>query len=167
MKSVLIAGFCLMSLILGFGCESAQKTRDDAPLTMRVLDRDKESTQYLLYVLEKDHAFSGSGGMPALQDQVTWKMNATPQDEARLLGLAESAGWLSGKPVEAPGDGPRQLVVSLKSSEGRHAFILNADGRVFPRQTEAILNALKSISDRRLKGYLDSLPKAGEPIRAR
>ena len=29
------------------------------------------------------------------------------------------------------------------------------------------LNAFKSISDRRLKGYLDSLPKAGEPIRTR
>ena len=157
-----------MPIILpGFGCESAQKTRDDAPLTMRVLDRDTESTQYLLHVLEKDHAFSGSGGMPALQDQVTWEMKVTPQDEVRLRGLAESAGWLSGEPVEAPGEGPRQLVVTLKSSQGRHTFILNADGRVFPRQTVAILNAFKSISDRRLKGYLDSLPKAGEPIRTR
>ena len=167
MKRVLVIRLCLMPFILlGIGCESAQKAQDDAVLTMRVLDRDTESTQYLLYVLE-NLAFSGSGGMKALQDQVAWKMNITQQDEARLLAMAESAGWLSGNPVEAPGDGPRQLVVKLKSSQGRQSFTLNADGRVFSGQTEAILNALKSISDRRFQEYLDSLPKAGEPIRSR
>ena len=158
---------CLMILSGGCGSPQLAPTLGDARLTFQVFDRDGEDRQYMLYVLDRNRTLSGSGGFAALQGDTTWQLPLSTDDESRLLDRMREAGWLDGVPASRVGDGPRQIVVSVRSASGAHAFNMLADGRAFPPATESILADLQSISLRRLDDVFESLPQAGDAIQNR
>ena len=159
--------FLLALQTSGCGAPQIAPSLGDGRLTFRVFDRDGEDRQYMLYVLDQDRTLAGSGGFNALQGDTTWRLPLSTEDERQLLDRMRTAGWLDGAPVSGGGDGPRQVVVSVRSVKGDHAFQLDADGRTFPPSTEAILAKLQSISLRRLGDVFDSLPQAGDAINTR
>ena len=163
--SVVVMGFLVMSG--GCGAPQMAPSLGDARLTFRVFDRDGEDRQYMLYVLDRDRTLAGSGGLAALGGDTTWRIPISAEDENRLLDRMRKAGWLNGTPTSGAGEGPRQIVVSVRSAAGRHAFEMSADGRVFPPSTEGILEDLQSISLRRLDDVFESLPQAGDAIQNR
>ncbi|MCH2160496.1 MAG: hypothetical protein MK085_01345 [Phycisphaerales bacterium] len=166
---VFVGGLACLLMVLASGCSTPQQAprRAHSPLTMRVFDRDGSDRQYMLYALAADGTMSGSGGFAALQGEFTWNVVITPEERTRLLDRMQAAGWLDGSPESNGGTGPRQLVVSVRTASGDQAFQLDADGRLFPVSTEAILAELQAFSLRRVQDVIDGLPQVGEPLHGR
>lgn len=138
-------------------------------IALRLLDRNLETLQFALFVLEDENTLSGSGGLDARNNTVSWSLTLNDAEVSQLHKAIRNAGWLKG---EAKGEsdaapGPRMLIIRVGGKEGSQAFTIEAVGLKFGPETTAVLDLLSAFSRRRFKDTLDLLPSSGDSGRGR
>lgn len=171
MKRLTLASGILFMLGAIGGCETHLRAPSQSgnAITFKMLDRNVDTFQFALYVLDSEQTLSGSGGLDARNDKVTWSMALDAADIDRLDGAIRSAGWLNGDTFGEPEDalGPRALAVAVRGPGNSSAFTIEAIGENFGPQTTAVLKLLREYSSRRFQQNLNELPKAGDSQRGR
>ena len=154
----------MLAAIGGFETPLRAPSQAGKAITFKLLDRNVETFQFALYVLDAEQALSGSGGLDARNDKIAWSMALDAADLAQLLAAIRSAGWFNGDAIGEPEDasGPRALAVAVRGPDGSKAFTIEAMEVTFGPQTRAVLKILRDFSNRRFQQNLNELPQAGD-----
>ena len=168
LRSVVGVSVIAVGLVGPSGC-STGPSKDLSPAglhSVRILDGDFESGQFLLYERRTDGDWRFGGGRDAMAGTADESLPLDEADRRKVAALMTSAGWLEagGPAVSSSGSGPRTLEVTLAGPGlGRRDFVVKADGRRFDGSTSAILDVFAAIVERRYRSVLDALPAAAPP----
>lgn len=157
------AATTLLVLILG-GCATGSAPDLERP-TVTIADGfflelwvQGEGNYAVLYRVNGARRLGYGGGLDAINRQLSWTGELTPEELDRLDELLEEHGWYEGK-VESTGKPPKHVSrINLRSPRGHRRF--KVKGR--SSDVTPIEKLLEEASMRRLKRDLDVLPEAGE-----
>ena len=160
---------CMLAALSGCQTPLRAPSQSGNTVTFKLLDRNLETLQFALYILDVEETLSGSGGLDARNDKVAWSMALDAADIAQLLAAIHSAGWLNGDAIGEPEDasGARALAVAVRGPDGSKAFTIEAMEVTFGPQTTAVLKILRDFSNRRFQQNLNELPQSGDSLGGR